>query len=112
MITDPLVNVNFQLEQDIIKCWNVTDDVREVLNDLESGHMSQENAVAALRAFTDVYDNRFDRTFRRYETVCRGLHDLRAQVAGFASAQTTQSKSGKMGKSKKHEPVDTKSESC
>lgn len=110
MIADKdLTDANFALEQDILKCWNFTDDIREVLNDLDSGHMSQENAVQALRAFADVYDNRFDRTFRRYETVCRGLHDLRAAVKGFELAQTAGPKSGKMGKSKGQEPVDTKS---
>lgn len=112
MITDPLVNANFQLEQDILRCWNMVDDVKEILEDLESERMSQKDAVEALRAYATVYQNRFERTFRGYETVCRGLHDLRAQVKNFEGAQTTRPKQGKMGKSKKHKPVDTKSESC
>ena len=106
MTDKELTDTNFELEQDILKCWNFTDDIREVLKDLESGHFSQDNAVQALRAFADVYDNRFDRTFRRYEKVCQGLHELRHAVKDFEFAQTTSSKSGKMSKSKKAKPVD------
>lgn len=112
MSLDPLTDANFQLEQDILRCWNIVDDLRELVADLESGHMQQTEMAEALTAYQKVYAMRFERTFRNYETVCRGLHGLRAQVKDFESVQTTQSKSGKMGKSKKHEPVDNESESC
>lgn len=101
-----LVDVNFELEQDILKCWNVVDDIREVLEDLEAGHFSQAQAVQALQSFASVYHNRFDRTFRRYETVCRGLHGLRHTVKGFEFAQAASPKSGKKSKSKKAKMVD------
>jgi hypothetical protein len=101
-----LVDVNFELEQDILKCWNVVDDIREVLEDLEAGHFSQAEAVQALQSFANVYQNRFDRTFRRYETVCRGLHELRQTVKGFEFAQNINPKVGKKSKSKKAKPVD------
>jgi hypothetical protein len=97
---DELVDTNFDLEQDILKCWNMVDDVKEILVDLRNGVMSAEDAVQALEAYTMVYQNRFDRTFRRYETVCRGLHELRRAVKGFELAQTASPKSGKMSKSK------------
>ena len=105
-----LTETNFELEQDILKCWNITDDVREIVADFESGQMSQDNLILALKAYADVYDNRFNRTWRRYETVCRGLHDLRATVQGFELAQLAGSKTSKTGKSKKQKPVDNKSE--
>jgi len=110
MSLDPLVETNFQLEQDILRCWNMVDDIKEILEDLQSEQMSQSDAIQALWAYTTVYQNRFERTFRRYETVCQGLHGLRAQVKDFEPVQNAKSKTGKMGKSKKHKPVDTKSE--
>ena len=106
MTDKELTDTNFELEQDIMKCWNVVDDIRDVVNDFENGHLGQADAVQALRAFADVYANRFDRTFRRYEQVCHGLHELRHAVKDFELAQTADPKSGKMGKSKKHKPVD------
>ena len=110
MIDKELIDANFDLEQNILKCWNIVDDIRDTLNDLESGHMTQADAVSGLRAFADVYQLRFDRTFRGYEQVCQGLHELRHAVKDFESAQNAGPKSGKMGKSKKHKPVDNKSE--
>ena len=110
MTDKDLTDTNFELEQDIMKCWNVVDDIRDVVNDFENGHLGQADAIQALRAFADVYSNRFDRTFRRYEQVCRGLHELRHAVKSFEFAQNAGPKSGKMGKSKKHKPVDNQSE--
>ncbi len=101
-----LVDTNFMLEQDIMKCWGIVDDVNDIVNDLESENMTQSEATQALRAFADVYQLRFERTFRRYETVCRGLHELRHAVKDFELAQNADSKPAKTGKSKKHEPVD------
>lgn len=112
MSLDPISEANFDLEQGIIRCWNMVDDVREIVEDLDMGHMDQAQAQEALLALATVYQNRFDRTWRTYETVCRGLHSLRAQVQDFELVQDAGPKSGKMGKSKKHKPVDTQSESC
>ena len=55
MTDKELIDANFELEQDIMKCWNVVDDIRDVVNDFENGHLGQADAVQALRAFADVY---------------------------------------------------------
>lgn len=106
MTDSELTEANFALEQDILKCWNIVDDVKDILTDIQHGALSAEDALQALEAYAAVYQNRFDRTFRRYETVCRGLHELRFAVKGFESAQKTSEKSGKKSKSKKAKPVD------
>jgi len=101
-----LIDTNFELEQDILKCWNMVDDVKDVLSDLRHGALSAEDAITALEAYAAVYQNRFDRTWRRYERVCQGLHELRHTVKDFELAQIAGPKSGKMSKSKKQKPVD------
>ncbi len=106
MTDKELTDANFDLEQNILRCWNVVDDIRDIVNDLESGQMTQTDAIIGLRAFADVYQLRFDRTFRGYEQVCQGLHELRHAVKSFELAQTASPKSGKMSKSKKAKPVD------
>jgi len=106
MTDKELTDTNFELEQNILRCWNVVDDIRDIVNDLESGQMTQADAIKGLRAFADVYQMRFDRTFAGYEQVCQGLHELRHARTDFELAQITGSKSGKMGKSKKQKPVD------
>ena len=95
-----LTDTNFELEQDILKCWNMVDDVKEILVDLQHGALSADDAVQALEAYTAVYQNRFDRTWRRYEKVCQGLHELRHTVQDFELAQKAGPKPSKMSKSK------------
>lgn len=106
MTDKELTDANFELEQNILKCWNIVDDVKDIVNDLDAGLMTQQDAIQGLRAFADVYQLRFERTFRGYEQVCQGLHGLRHAVKGFEIAQKTSEKSGKMSKSKKAKPVD------
>lgn len=104
MNKDDLISTNFELEQDIMRCWHVVDDIRDIAADLQSGHIDLVGAIKALQAFADVYNNRFDRTFRRYETVCRGLH--KHTVKDFGLAQIADPKFGKKGKPKKPKSID------
>ena len=90
-----LTNTNFDLEQNILRCWNIIDDFKEILNDVEAGIMSPEEAFAELRAYTTIYQNRFDRTWSKYETVCRGLHELRHAYQNGFTAEKSDKKSGK-----------------
>ncbi len=106
MTDNELTDANFELEQNILKCWNVVDDIKDIVNDLDAGLMSQDDAINGLRAFADVYQMRFDRTVAGYEKVCQGLHELRHARTDFELAQITGSKTSKTGKSKKQKPVD------
>ena len=90
-----LTDTNFDLEQGILKCWNIVDDLKEILEDLDNGHMTQEEAIATLRGHTIVYQNRFDRTWHKYVTVCRGLHQLRHAQQNVNLAEVPDKKSGK-----------------
>jgi len=37
MLDDDLTEANFDLEQDILKCWNMVDDVKDILADIRHG---------------------------------------------------------------------------
>ena len=108
MIEDPVLENNFELEQDILKCWNITEDLREILEDWQQGRMSEDDVMQAMDAYIKVYDNRFDRTFRRYERLCRDLHQLRQQTRAQAVDEPTKTgkKPAKMAKSKQQKEVD------
>ena len=100
----------FDLEQDILRCWNVTDDLGEILDDLESGHMAIHEAVEALRAYQTVYQRRFDRCFRSFEQHTREVWQLRNQVQDAQSNLDQPPKHpasmGKKGRSKQQKEVD------
>ncbi len=99
MIDDSTLNTNFELEQDILKCWNITSDVREILDDWQQGRMRDEDVMQALDAYVKVYDNRFERTFRRFEQQCQNLHALRQQVRAqdLDESKNAPKKGGKIG---------------
>ena len=100
------MNTAFDLEQDILKCWNITTDLDEILDDLESGRMEIHEAVQALRAYQQVYENRFERTFRRFEQFNREVWEIRQTQKDLEEPQTAPKNQGKMGKSKQQKEVD------
>jgi DNA repair ATPase RecN len=107
-IEDSTLNTNFELEQDILKCWNITSDLREILDDWQQGRMREEDVMQAMDAYVKVYENRFERTFRRFEQQCRNLHELRQQMRAqdLAEPVDTPKKQAKMGKTKQQKEVD------
>ena len=104
------MSAQFDLEQDILRCWNVTDDLGEILDDLESGHMEIHEAVEALRAYQTVYQRRFDRCFRSFEQHTREVWQLRNQVQDAQSNLDQPPKPlasmGKKNRSKQQKEVD------
>ena len=100
----------FDLEQDILRCWNVVEDIGEILDYVESGHMEIHEAVEALRAYQRVYGNRFDRTFRRFEQFNREVWEARNRVKeleqNLGMPRNPDASMGKKGKSKQQKEVD------
>jgi hypothetical protein len=104
------MSAQFDLEQDILRCWNVTDDIGEVLDDLESGVIEIHEAAEVLRAYQRVYQRRFDRCFRSFEQHTREVWQLRnrAQDAqpNLDQPRKPSASMGKKGKSKGQKEVD------
>ena len=91
----------FDLEQDIMKCWSVTDDIGEIAADLAEGHMTAEEAARALEAYQQVYSRRFERCFSRFEQFNREVWELRQSTAEDLDGFTPSLKNrGKMSKNK------------
>ena len=74
------MSTSFDLEQEILRCWNITTDLGEILDDMEGGHIEIHEAVEALRAYQRVYERRFDRCFRSFEQHTSEVWQLRNQV--------------------------------
>ena len=96
----------FDLEQGILRCWNITDDIGEILDDLESGHMEMHDAADALRAYQKVYQRRFERCFAQFETYTAEVRDLRLRLKDLEMDQDPPSKRQKRDKSKGQKEVD------
>jgi len=96
----------FDLEQGILRCWNVTDDIGEILDDLESGHMEVHDAAEALRAYQKVYQRRFERCFAQFETFTSEVRDLRMKLKDLEVDRDPTPKREKRTKSKGQKEVD------
>jgi hypothetical protein len=96
----------FDLEQGILRCWNITDDIGEILDDLESGHMEMHEAAEALRAYQKVYQRRFERCFAQFEAYTAEVRDLRARLQDLDTAKNPDASMGKTAKSKGKKAVD------
>ena len=95
----------FDLEQDIMKCWSVTDDIGEIAVDLAEGHMTAEEAARALEAYQQVYSRRFKRCFSRFEQFNQEVWQLR-QAQDLDGPKTAPKNGGKMDRSKQQKEVD------
>jgi hypothetical protein len=96
----------FDLEQGILRCWNITDDIGEILDDLESGHMEMHEAAEALRAYQKVYQRRFERCFSQFEAHTAEVRDLRARLQDLDSLKNSDASMNKKAKSKRQKEVD------
>ena len=96
----------FDLEQAILRCWNVTDDIGEILDDLEKGHMEMTEAAEALRAYQKVYQRRFERCFGQFEDFCGEVRDLRLRITELEQGNNPDAKMAKSGRSKGKRAVD------
>jgi hypothetical protein len=110
-----LVDKNFDLEQAILRCWHVCDDIEDMIAVIRQNDTLQEDIIQMLEGFRTVYHMRFERTFGIYEDVCHGLHQIRRereqlvqQVQEFEQAVESVAKKpqAKMAKSKKAKAVD------
>lgn len=100
----------FDLEQDILRCWNVTTDLGEILDEVENGRMEIHSAFEALRAFQKVYELRFERCFRSFEDHSGVVWELRNRVKesqpDLDMPKNPGAGMGKKGRSKKQKEVD------
>lgn len=76
-------NSIFDLEQEIIQCWQVVDDIDFVTKHFvddpkwEGDHFSAQATDAMMNkyfAIKELYELKFDKMFRTFEAVCKEYH--------------------------------------
>lgn len=76
----------FELEQQIMQCWHVVDDIDVVTEhfvdspDWAGDHFSAKATDALMNKYfgiKEVYDVKFDKLFRTFEEVCKEYHKYR-----------------------------------
>lgn len=59
----------YDLEQGIMKCWNVTEDIDIVYKNVMEKDMSTDDIANALLGLKTLYEMKFDELFSTFETL-------------------------------------------
>jgi len=62
----------FDLEQQILKCWNITEEI-QLLNEqvLENDELTKDQISNYLLGLHTIYEMKFDKLFNQFETMVR-----------------------------------------
>ena len=61
----------FDLEQDIMKCWNVTEDIDLLYRTVMEKDLSTDDVANALLGMKTLYEMKFEEMFNHFETLIR-----------------------------------------
>ena len=61
----------FDLEQDIMKCWNVTEDIDLLYRNVMEKEMSSDDIGNALLGIKTIYEMKFEEMFNHFEILVR-----------------------------------------
>ena len=72
----------FDLEQNILKCWNITDDIDEFLEQYLDGEkeMTQDDISNYMIGLTSIYKVKFERLWSNFEEICGEYHKLKKGI--------------------------------
>jgi hypothetical protein len=57
----------YDLEQQIMECWRITDDVSVLTEEILEGDLTKDKIVNVLTGLEQLYAIRFNKLFRTYE---------------------------------------------
>jgi len=63
------MKTRFDLEQEILDCWNVTKDIDTLLEAVMEKELTHDKISNILLGIKELYELKFDRTFRTFESV-------------------------------------------
>ena len=73
-------NSIFDLEQQIMECWQVTDDIELITNhlvrELDIDAITADTIVNKYSAVKELYDIKFDQMWKTFEKVCAEYHGI------------------------------------
>lgn len=61
----------FDLEQDIMKCWNVTEDIDLLYRNVMDRDLTKDDIANALLGMKTLYEMKFEEMFSHFETLVR-----------------------------------------
>lgn len=69
----------YELEQQILSCWNVVDDVDRLYRYVMEHDMSKDDIANVLLGIKAIYSLKFDETFSTFEAAVKEVFEERQQ---------------------------------
>ena len=69
----------FDLEQEIMKAWNIVDDIQLLNENVMETDMSTDDIANTLLGLERLYNMRFIKLFDVFEDLCKEYHAMRKQ---------------------------------
>lgn len=60
-----------EFEQQIMSCWNVTSDIKDLSEEVLEGDLSKDQITNVLIGIEQLYNIRFEKLFRQFEQLIR-----------------------------------------
>ena len=71
----------FDLEQGIMSCWNVTSDLDVLMEELvENDHFTKDQASNFVLGLSTIYEAKFDKTFRIFEEFLKEFYKTKKEL--------------------------------
>lgn len=71
------MNKQFDLEQGIMECWNVTSDLNVLVDELVTDRtFNKRKAIDFLLGVTTIYESKFNKLFRTFEDFLEVHYDV------------------------------------
>ena len=79
----------FDYEQQIMSCWNITSDLKDLSDEILEGNLSKDQISNVLIGLEQLYNIRFEKLFRIFEQFNRERYSLLNTVKNqkFVQAQ-------------------------
>ena len=66
----------FDYEQQIMSCWNITSDLKDLSEEILEGNLSKDQISNVLIGLEQLYNIRFEKLFRIFEQFNRERYSL------------------------------------
>ena len=104
------MGIKFDLEQQIMKCWDVTADIQTLYEGVCDAEppLSEDEIANMLMGLRGMYELKFQKLFSLFEQSIKEQYETERELAwfrvAFADAEAKLNKLDKKGKKKKEEP--------
>jgi len=79
------MTASFDLEQELLRCWGVTDDIELVYHSLES--MTEDQRLNALLGLQTLYELKFEKAWKAFEAICAERKAMQERIVELEKEQ-------------------------